>query len=672
MSQYKLAHSLVVYNENLMDGLNPSQRRAVLHFGRPLLIVAGAGSGKTKTLAHKVEFLIKEKGIPPEKILAITFTNKAGREIRERVKKVVSVELPWAGTFHSVALKLLRTKAKEIGINSHFSILSEGDRNQLIKRLAQSLQVKPESLKSYMADRLEDLKEPYDQRLEALMEEYLSLLKEMNLLDFSGLMWYAKLLLEKQPHIKNFFDFILVDEFQDTNTVQYEIIKLLARENICVVGDPNQCIYEWRYARPDNILRFKEGFNPDVIKLEYNYRSTTYIIHVANAVLSASSAEWKDLIPILKPTKQEGEKPTVRRFERVEEEAVWIATKIKDLLQSYKPSQIAILVRVGYITESIERALVSMKIPYRVVGAVRFFERAEIKDALSFFRVLLNPKDSLNFSRALQIATRGIGEKTVEMVVKEGKGNCLAGAQALLKSLPQAKATELYTFLQRLSRLYKNLENYPQALEEFLREIDFWQYLTESYKDAEEREENLKELLRYLRQKHSEGYSLSDVIEEVDFLTDKEEEEGSVRIMTIHASKGLEFDAVFLPRLEEGILPHERAKDSNEELEEELRLFYVAITRAKDLLFMSYTRASKPSRFLSLIPKSLLDLSAFVKKKTSYMPELKSLKAFKVGDRVRHELFGEGVVIALEDSKAVVEFERGRKTIHTAFLKPVV
>ena len=655
-----------------MEALNPSQERAVKHFGKPLLIIAGAGSGKTKTLAHKVEFLIREKGIAPERLLAITFTNKAGKEIRDRVKRVAGVDLPWAGTFHSMALRLLRAKGKQVGISTNFSILSEGDRNQIIKKLSQSINTKPETLKNYLSERFENLREPYDEKLEYALQEYLKALKSMNLLDFSTLMLYTRELLFKNQSIRENFDFVLVDEFQDTNTVQYEILKLLARENVCVVGDPNQCIYEWRYARPDNILRFKEDFNPDVIKLEYNYRSRPYIIHIANAVLSASNAEWKSLIPTLRPVKEGGQKPTVRRFEREEEEAVWIATKVKELLQSYKPHQIAILVRVGYITEPFERALAGMRIPYKIVGAIRFFERAEIKDVLSFFRVLTNPYDAVSFSRALEVATRGIGEKTLEHILQAGKGNCLAGSQAILKSLPQAKAVELYGFLQKLSRLYKRLEDYPQAIEDFLREINFWDYLRESYKDAEEREENVKELLRYLRQKHSEGYRLVDVLEEVDFLTERDEEEGAVKISTIHASKGLEFDVVFLPRLEEGILPHEKAKESQEEMEEELRLFYVAITRAKELLFMTYTRNSKPSRFLSLIPKELLDLSAFAKKKTTYMPELKSLKDFKVGDRVLHEIFGEGVILAIEDSKALVEFKAGRKSIHTAFLKPVV
>ncbi|MCS7307463.1 MAG: ATP-dependent helicase [Aquificaceae bacterium] len=656
----------------MIEGLNPSQEKAVRHYGKPLLIVAGAGSGKTKTLAHKVEFLIKELSINPERILAITFTNKAGKEIRDRVKKVAGVELSWSGTFHSVALRFLKERGKDIGLNPNFTIISEGDRNQLIKKLSQSMGLSAEKLKSYLSKRIENLSQEQDPKLEEAFEAYMALLREMNLMDFSGLMLYMYKLLQSKPYLKENFDFILVDEFQDTNTVQYEIVKLLARRDVCVVGDPNQCIYQWRYARPDNMIRFKEDFNPDVIKLEYNYRSKPYIIHIANAVLDASQAQWKELVPVLKPTKTGGEKPVVRRFEKEEEEAVWLAQSVKSLLEQYKPSQIAVLVRVGYITEPIERALYSLKVPYKVVGAVPFFERAEIKDSLSFLKVLLNPRDGLNFSRAISIATTGLGDKTIQLLSELGEGNYMNGSILALKTLPQAKTNELYKFLQRMQALRKNLENYSKALESFLNEIDFWDYIRENYKEGEEREESVKELLRYLRQKHEEGYSLEDVFREIDFLIEREDEEGAVRIMTIHASKGLEFDVVFLPRLEEGILPHEKSQESQEELEEELRLFYVAITRAKDMLFMSYTRLSKPSRFLSYIPKQLLDLSAFVKKKTSYMPELKSLHRFSTGDRVKHEVFGEGVILSIDDSRAVVQFKSGVKTIHTAFLKPVV
>jgi len=655
-----------------MERLNPSQEKAVKHFGKPLLVIAGAGSGKTKTLAHKVEFLIREKAIDPSRILAITFTNKASREIRERVKKVAGVELPWAGTFHSVALRLLKERGREVGLRPDFTLLSEEDRNKLIKRVAQLKNLNPDLLKAYMSHRIEDLKGPEDERLEMAFKEYLTVAREMNLLDFSLIMLYLLKLLRSRPSIREDFDFVLVDEFQDTNTVQYEVLRLIADKNVCVIGDPNQCIYEWRYARPDNILRFMENFNPDVIKLEYNYRSRPHILYVANSILQASKAQWKELVPTLRPTRQGEEKPVVKRFEKPEEEALWIASKVKELLNHYKHSQIAILVRVGYITEAIERAFYSFKIPYKVVGAIRFFERAEIKDALSFIKLLINPYDRFSFERAVSVATRGVGEKSVELIVKLGKGNCLEGSRLALKELPQTKAMELYGLLKNLSLLKKGLEDYARSFEEFLERVGFWSYLEEEYKDGEERKENVRELIRYLRQKREEGYSLEEVFKEIDFLLEHEEEEGAVRIMTIHASKGLEFDVVFLPRLEEGILPHERALDSEEELEEELRLFYVAITRAKDLLFMSYTRDSKPSRFLSYIPKNLLDLSAFVKKKTTYMPELKSLHRFKVGDRVWHEVFGEGLILSLEDSKALVEFPSGKKSIHTAFLKPVV
>ncbi len=653
-----------------MERLNPSQESVVKHFGKPLLVIAGAGSGKTKTLAHKVEFLIREKGIDPSKILAITFTNKASKEIRERVKRVAGVDLPWSGTFHSVALRLLKEKGKDIGINPSFSLLSEGDRDKILKGIVQDKETL-ERLKAYISQRIEDLKPSKDTALEEAFREYLRLLREMNLMDFSSLMLYFYKLLKEQASIGKSFPFVLVDEFQDTNTIQYEILRLIAKENVCVIGDPNQCIYEWRYAKPYNILRFKEDFNPDIIKLEYNYRSKPYILYTANCILQASTAQWKDLIPLLKPVKQGEEKPVVKRFEKDQEEALWIATKIRELLNHYKPSQIAILVRAGYITDPIERALYSFKIPYKVVGTLRFFERSEIKDCLSFLRVALNPYDRVSFERALGLVAKGIGEKTLDLITKLGKGNLIEGSKLALKELPQGKAVALYAFLKKLSAFIKEIENYPFTLEGLLQDIDFWSYL-ENYKDVQERRENVEELIRYLKQKHQEGYTLEEVLQEIAFILDEEQESNAVQIMTIHASKGLEFDVVFLPRLEEGILPHERSMESQEELEEELRLFYVAITRARDLLFMSYTKQAKPSRFLSYINKAYLDLSAFVKKKTTYMPELKSPYRFKVGDIVSHELFGQGVILSLEDSRALVEFKGGKKTIHTAFLKPLV
>lgn len=650
-----------------MDRLNPSQEKVVRHYGKPLLVIAGAGSGKTKTLAHKVEHLIKERHLSPEGILALTFTNKAGKEIKERVKKVAGLELEWVGTFHSFALRILREEGRHIGIKRNFTLLDEQDRNKLLKSLAHGKKIELENLKSYISKRIEDLREPEDPELEELFQAYLRTLLENNLMDFSSLMFYAyELFRTRTDYWKKRFEFVLVDEFQDTNTIQYEILKLLSGQNVCVVGDPNQCIYEWRYARPDNILRFKEDFDPDVIKLEYNYRCKPYIIYVANAVLSASCASWKDLVPTLLPVRKGEEKPYVRRFQKPEEEAIWIGQKVKELLLVYPPSEIAILVRTGYITEPIERALAKLKVPYKVVGTLRFFERAEVKDALSFLRVLVNPYDATSFARAIHIATVGIGEKKLELIRELGKGNMLVGAQLALRELPPQKAQALYLFLKRLAKLHKE----PFDLDKFLEEIDFFSYLERTYKDAEERKENVKELIRYLKERQKEGYTLEEVLQDISTLT-TEEEDNLIRLMTIHASKGLEFGVVFLPRLEEGILPHEKALESQEELEEELRLFYVAITRAKDLLFMTYTREdAKPSRFLSYIPKHYLDLSAYAKR-TTYAPELTAKHQLKVGDKVRHEIFGIGTIISLEENKAVVSFSRGIKTIHIAFLEPV-
>ncbi len=657
-----------------MVKLNPSQERVVKHFGSPVMVIAGAGSGKTKTLAHKVEYLIKEISLNPERLLALTFTNKAGKEIAERVEKVSGVRLKWMGTFHSVALNLLREYASFIDLPKNFTILDEEEKNKLIKEFFRAKGVdnkRIENFKAYISERREDLKPPSDPLLEGLFEEYISLLRERALLDFSDLMWEL-LRLCKLKDLRDRFDYILVDEFQDTNTVQYEVVKRLSRENICVVGDPNQCIYEWRYARPDNMLKFKEDFNPEVIKLEYNYRSKKFIIEVANCVLSASLAEWRELIPRLIAVRDGEEKPVVRRFSKPEEDARWMVEEIKRLSGYYPLSQIAILFRVSHLMESYERALFNAGIPYKVVGTVRFFERAEIKDALSFLKLLTNKSDRGNFVRALDVATKGVGKSTVNFIERFCSGDWLKATTLALKELSPVKARVLYNFLSKLSKLAQSLQNYPQALEEFLEQIDFFEGLKERYsKDWMEREENVKELLRYLKEKATEGDRLEEVLQEVSLISEDEKEKQGVRLMTIHASKGLEFSVVFIPRLEEGILPHQKSLEYQRELEEERRLFYVAITRAKDLLYMSYVKDkdSVPSRFLSDIDKRFLDLSAF--KRIAPLPELNSKIELKAGEKVRHRVFGEGVVVRVDGEKAIVNFNGIQKSIYVTFLEKV-
>ncbi|RUM29700.1 MAG: ATP-dependent DNA helicase Rep [Aquifex sp.] len=659
--------------------LNKQQEEAVRHFGSPLLVIAGAGSGKTKTLTHKVEYLIKEIGLKPNEILCITFTNKAAKEIKERVKNTLGLELEWAGTFHSVALKILRREGERIGIPKDFSIADEKDTTLIIKELLKKygLKKEPGEVKEKISKVKENFEEP-EAWLGVILEDYQRILRESKLLDFSDLMseLYNLLLIDEvREKYRKTFKYIMVDEYQDTNNIQYEILKLLADRNICAIGDPNQCIYEWRDARPDNILRFIEDFSPKIVKLEVNYRSKEPILRVANAILEASVLNWKSLIPKLRGVRGEGQKPYVRRFRDEEEEALWISQKIKELAGEYELKDIAILVRVGYVTDVFERTLFKAGIPYEVVGTVKFYERSEIKNLVALLRLVQNPSDELAFKRLTEFFVKGLGEKSLEVVKRSFKGNWFKALKESLKKLPRNAAISAYEFLKAVVPLYKNPEKYHEALEEFVERIDYYELLKEKFKkDYEERVENVKEFLKSLKDFYAKAYTLEDLLAEITLTSEEEEKENAVKILTIHSAKGLEFPVVFLPRLEEGILPHHRAKDDERELEEERRLFYVAVTRAKDLLFMSYTKKEnrKPSRFLSDIPKALLDLSAFKKKKTTvYEADLKPNKLIRKGERVIHRVFGRGIVLKVEGERAKVKFENGEeKVIHTSFLEP--
>ncbi len=640
--------------------LNDAQRRVVEHFGRPLLVVAGAGSGKTKTLAHKVEFLISERSLPAEGILCLTFTNRASKEIRERVLRVTGRELRWAGTFHSVALRILKHLA-----GYSFSVADESDVRSILKEVMQEYGVSEyEKIRRMISAIKEDLRSPADPRLRELFESYQSRLRENGLFDFGDLMYELYLLLrdreELRSRVRELFRFVLVDEYQDTNTVQYEILKLIADREICVVGDPNQCIYEWRFARPDNVLRFMEEFNPDVIKLETNYRSGGYILEVANAVLRGTSARWRELIPRLAPSRGMGEKPLVRRFGNPQEEAIWIGQELKSLLESYPPEEVAILVRVSHITDVLEKTLFRMGLPYRVVGTLRFYERTEIKNLICLLRLLLNPSDEIAFRRVVSFFTEGVGQRTLTALGERYRGDWIE----TLRFSDRTKALRAF-----VDRVRDYVQDYPRVLEIALEESPYLRILERRYrKDFGERLENVKELLRSARESYREGITLEEFVNEAA-LSSAENEHRGVSIMTVHAAKGLEFSAVFLPRLEEGILPHRSALEDPSELEEERRLFYVAVTRAKEKLYLSYTREGGPSRFLSEIPKKLLNLEHFRRRKTSYSVELKPNSGVKVGTLVSHRVFGVGRVLSVSGESAEVDFRGKVKRIHTAFLE---
>ncbi len=706
-----------------LDQLNPQQREAALYTGGSLLIVAGAGSGKTKTLVAKIEHLIRS-GYDPRRILAITFTNKAAKELRERIEKALGVKLPWVGTFHSVANRILRLAGKYIGIKPDFVILDADDSRRVLKQVLKELETEFED--ELYAEAIAKYKEgsktfTYKDEVYSIeqigdfwevFDAYQRKLKELNALDFGDLLHYTVKLLKEHPRVREklreHFQYILVDEYQDTNTVQYEFIKLLAKNNVCVVGDPNQAIYQWRGAKPENILRFKEDFSPKVVKLEQNYRSKGVILEIANAIISKGNPKWANLIPKLRTTKDFGEKPLVRRFESEEEEADFIAREILNLkVKGYRLKEIAVLVRSAYLTEKIEKALVKNRIPYTIVGGARFYERKEIKDLLAFLRFMLNPADDLAFERILRV----FFDRKWEKVYKTLSGYYRRDWVETLKVVAFHLEGEYAEPLIKLLQFFLNLksqevkENYASILREFLEYIDYESYLYKE-KNPEERLENVEYFLKLTESAQRKGRTLPEFLQLIALLQSEMEDKGKgVRVMTVHASKGLEFSVVFLPRLEEGIFPHRSALENEEELEEERRLFYVAVTRAKEKLYLTYVRKRtakegkekerKPSRFLSDIPKHLLDLRYFKKSEGSFQKSTRSVskkgtperanavqndpygipklrgKTLKVGQKVKHPVFGEGRVISVSGVHAQVDFGGTVKRIHSSFLEEV-
>jgi len=709
--------------KELLEGLNEEQKKVVLSNGKPLLVVAGAGSGKTKTIIHKALYLIfnQEYKIRGSRLLMITFTNKAANEIKERIQKYANllgkdINIEWVGTFHSVASRIIRKHHAIFGLSNDFRVLDEEDSIKLFKSILKDQDIKKdEAKKLYIAVnqaiegiRFLDEDNKFDRKVLELKDIFLNAMIETSAVTFSYLMGAFKDMLQKdgafRNYYQNFFDYIIVDEFQDTNTTQYEIIKHISKkDNICVIGDPNQCIYEWRMAHPDNIISFIEDYNPEIIKLNINYRSSSEILSLANDVLKNSKAKWKELVPILKSHKKENQahpKPVITFHPNEEKEAEWIAKKIEELSKSVPLEEIAILVRVNYITNFLEQALVKAKIPHKIIGALRFFQRKEIKDILSYLHLAINPKDSLSFQRAITNPKRGIGEKTIEKIINLSKQKSIDLIQAT-KYVLGNKLFEENDFIKAMERLVYNLEkgqakdgNISFYVEKLIKDIKYFEYLEQEYKeDYQERIDNVKELLRFFEieaQKHQENQkeSLKELLQEISLMEEDDKDNSkAVKIMTIHKAKGLEFEAVFMPRLENGILPHYSAFSDALDMEEERRLLYVGITRAKRYLFLSYTAAGKASDFINIMDKTLLDTS-FLPKETLKNQEAKTLTKYesisykssknkvskvdiKVGDNVFHEVFGEGVVLNISNGVANVKFKDKDRTIVKEFLKPL-
>ncbi len=605
----------------ILEGLNPAQQEAVKTMSGPVLILAGAGSGKTKTLTHRIANLIAN-GVLPGEILALTFTNKAAREMRERLARLLGREnsgrfMPWMGTFHSICVKILRIEAENVGLDKNFVIYDTDDRLALIKRAMKELQISDKSVKPKAAEAaismaknegkmpdemLADAYYPNQQQIARVYERYEDMRKKADAVDFDDLLLYVARLLRERKDIRekwqNRFKHILIDEYQDTNHIQYEMVKLLVNEerNICCVGDDWQSIYSWRGADFTNILNFERDFpGAKVIKLEQNYRSTQNILDAAQKVI-IKNTQRSDKTLFTEAGK--GAPVTIWQARDEQDEAKWVASTIRKIRRPL--SDFVVLYRTNAQSQAFERAFMDYRLPYKLVGGVRFYDRKEIRDIVAYLRLIVNPQDVVSLTRIINVPARGIGEKSVQKIL-DGD----------LDGLSAKTRTAYDRFIDILIALREqNAAGVGPAeiIEELLRKIDYRGYLNDGDKlKAEERNENLTVLVgeagRY--------ETLDDFLADAALMSSADESAGedAVTLMTLHAAKGLEFPVVFLVGLEEGLLPHVRSMDESvEDVEEERRLAYVGMTRAMQELFLSYANSrfmfggrnyNFPSRFLT-------------------------------------------------------------------------
>ncbi len=711
---------------DILEGLNEEQKEAVLYFNSPLLVLAGAGSGKTRVITHKIMFLIKEKGIPLNRILAITFTNKAAKEMKERVKESLNLEYEpeWISTFHSIAAKILRIEAESLGYKNNFVIYDEEDSKKTIKDIVKEMNLsteiyKPDRVKNAISQVKQEMDETIIEfyaftmpHLPEIYEKYQKALKESNALDFDDLLVFVVKLFKNHPEIRqkwqNKFDYILVDEYQDTNKVQHEILKYLVgnRNCITVVGDPQQCIYTWRGANPENILEFEKDFpNTKIIKLERNYRSTGKILSTANKVISGARGRWREKVLKLWTDKEEGEDIGLYILKTDKQESDFIAWEIKKLKdEGMKYSDIAVLMRMSFLSRNLEEAMMRYNIPYQIIGGVRFYERAEVKDILAYLRFALNPNDAQAFKRIINLPSRGIGEKTIKKIQSFVKENWLQGLTEAYETFSPKIKMRLQEFLELIEYIQRFGNEKPSETAKYIfNNLNYEEYLISKYpKDWEDRIANIEELFNALKEVEKSGKTLSEFLEESSLIQaqDNIQDDNSVKIMTIHAAKGLEFPVVFIAGLEEGIFPSRRTFEDIEQMEEERRLFYVAITRAKEKVYLTYAKnrygyngqfmETQLSRFVEEIKPSLKIYKQGKKKKTtsnfrstnySKAADNKEYKKVdvnkidenvdvKVGELVKHDVFGKGVVKQIVGNKALVIFENvGEKKILTSFLK---
>ncbi|HWI40448.1 MAG TPA: UvrD-helicase domain-containing protein, partial [Verrucomicrobiae bacterium] len=627
--------------------LNPAQKEAVLHGEGPLLVLAGAGSGKTRVIVHRIAWLVERLGVPPWRILAVTFTNKAAGEMKERVARLLGEgELPHIATFHSACVRILRRDIHRLGYDPHFAIYDDKDSERLLKELVEARSLDPKKYPpKYFAAAIDDCKNsgllpqeveaqhPAAEMVAEVYAAYQARLKTCNALDFGDLVLLTVKLLESDPavlgHYRDRYRWILVDEYQDTNPAQYRLVRLLAGErgNLCVVGDDDQSIYRWRGADIRNILDFEKDFQDvKVVKLEQNYRSTQTILTAAGKVVEKNRGRKGKTLWTENP---QGERIVCRRLEDERDESRFVCREIEKHLRSGGSIQdVAVFYRTNAQSRVLEDTLVRESIPYHVVGGVRFYERMEVKDILGYLRVLENPADEISLRRIVNVPARGIGNATLDRIagVAGGTGTTFfeamkaAASGDLLGAGPRGKVAAFLELLERFRGMAASMP-LPELASRIIEETGYGRRLQEEgSEEAEDRLANLQELVNALEefQRTSEEQGLSAFLEQVTLASDHggKERVPSVTLMTLHSAKGLEYPLVFMTGMEERLFPHVRALDDPEQMEEERRLCYVGMTRAREKLYLTAARrrrvfnqdqANPPSRFLAEIPEELLD-----------------------------------------------------------------
>lgn len=716
----------------LLDKMNPQQKEAILTTEGPLLVMAGAGSGKTRVLTHRIAYLMSEKQVSPYNILAITFTNKAAREMKERVEKLIGERGKdvWISTFHSMCVRILRRDIDLIGYDLNFGILDDADQLSVIKTVMEDLNLDPKRQSpkyflSQISNAKNELKTPSDLNKEfenedviRVYEKYQQTLFKNNRVDFDDLLMLTVHLFEKHPEVLSFyqnkFQYIHIDEYQDTNHAQYKIVTLLAEKfrNICVVGDSDQSIYSWRGANIENILSFESDY-PDasVVLLEQNYRSKQMILNAANDVIKNNSGRrdkqlWSD--------RGEGEAIEYHRASDGDVEANYIADKIAYMRRdTYDYHDFAVLYRTNSQSRAIEQALLRQNIPYRLVGGQSYFKRKEIKDLMAYLRLICNPDDDLSFVRVVNEPKRGIGAASIDKLshfAAESELSLMSSIQDATGVVAKATLNKLMDFKTMIYMLRAQIEDHSLAsfIDLVLSQTGYLEMLeNENTIEADSRIDNLGEfksmatqfedvdLDEILAEEESEERAddlptmtkliilLNDLMLQTDTETEEEANESKVTLMTIHAAKGLEFPVVFICGFEDGIFPLRSAIEQGaDDLEEERRLAYVAITRAEDLLFITNAQsryqygmrsANPESMFIREISENYLNktgiesrprpsftlkeaMESKAPKRQIKTVSLNSGSSWNSGDKVEHDTFGEGVVVGVKGEVISIAF----------------